>query len=153
MATSGDRRTVSTTSIRRRSFHPTSAGVEHSAQALKCEPVALNAPQRESVETAVRKTCTLRNWHMRAINVRTNHVHVVVAIGTARPEHALNAFKANATKQLRQDGHWPQQQTPWADNGCKRYLWNERSIERAIDYVINGQGDNLPEFDSGDRYR
>lgn len=153
MATSGGRWTVSTTIIRRRSFHPTSAGVDIVRKPSSVEPVSLNAPQRESVETAVRKTCTLRNWHMCAINVRTNHVHVVVAIGTARPEHALNAFKANATKQLRQDGHWPQQQTPWADKGSKRYLWNERSIERAIDYVINGQGDNLPEFDSGDRCR
>ena len=26
-------------------------------------------------------------------------------------------------------------------------LGNERSIERAIDYVTNGQGDDLPEFD------
>jgi xanthine dehydrogenase molybdopterin-binding subunit B len=26
-------------------------------------------------------------------------------------------------------------------------LWNERSIERAIDCVINGQGDDLPDFD------
>ena len=120
---------------------------QHNAQALKCEPVSLNAAQRESVETAIRETCSLRNWLVHAINVRTNHVHVVVATGTARPEHALNAFKANATRQLRHDGHWRQQYTPWADKGSKRYLWNERSIERAIEYVINGQGDKLLEFD------
>ncbi len=118
----------------------------HNAQALKCAPVLLNAAQRESVEAAVRQTCALRNWLMHAINGRTNHVHVVVAIGTARSEHALNAVKANATRQLRQDGQWRQQQSPWADKGSRRHLWNARSIERAIDYVINGQGDKLPEF-------
>jgi REP element-mobilizing transposase RayT len=84
---------------------------------------------------------------LRAINVRTNHVHVVVSIGEKKPELALNAFKANATRQMRQDGCWQHERSPWVDKGSKRNLWNERSIERAIDYVINGQGDELPEFD------
>jgi len=26
-------------------------------------------------------------------------------------------------------------------------LWNERSVARAIDYVLYGQGDELPDFD------
>jgi hypothetical protein len=69
------------------------------------------------------------------------------SIGEAKPERALNAFKANATRQMRQDGCWRRQHSPWADKGSKRYLWNERSLERAIDYVINGQGDELSEFD------
>ena len=37
--------------------------------------------------------------------------------------------------------------SPWADKGSKRKLWNERSVARAIDYVMNGQGDDLPDFD------
>jgi hypothetical protein len=28
-----------------------------------------------------------------------------------------------------------------------RNLWTERSVERAIDYVLFGQGDELPDFD------
>lgn len=120
---------------------------EHNARALKGESVQLNSAQRESVEAAIREACSLRSWLMLAINVRTNHVHVVVTIGVTPPERALNAFKANATRQLRHDGHWDHQHSPWADKGSKRYLWNERSIERAVDYVINGQGDELPEFD------
>jgi hypothetical protein len=35
----------------------------------------------------------------------------------------------------------------WADKGSKRKLWNEQSVARAIDYVLNGQGDELPDFD------
>jgi hypothetical protein len=70
----------------------------------------------------------------------------VVSIGNSKPEHALNAFKANGTRRLRQDGCWQQSHSPWADKGSQRYLWNERSLERAIDYVINGQGDELPDF-------
>jgi hypothetical protein len=37
--------------------------------------------------------------------------------------------------------------SPWADKGSKRKLWNERSVARAIDYVLYGQGDELPDFD------
>ena len=79
--------------------------------------------------------------------MRTNHVHAVVSIGDKKPELALNAFKANATRQMRVDGGWCREESPWVDKGSKRSLWNEQSVERAIDYVVNGQGDELPDFD------
>ena len=59
----------------------------------------------------------------------------------------LNAFKANATRQLREDGLWSYPFSPWADKGSQRKLWNEQSVARAIDYVLYGQGDELPDFD------
>jgi hypothetical protein len=30
---------------------------------------------------------------------------------------------------------------------AKGDCWNEQSVARAIDYVVNGQGDDLPDFD------
>ena len=120
--------------------------LRYNTHKLKGEPVTLDAGQRESVERAVRETCTVRGWLLRALNVRTNHVHAVASIGGARPEGALNAFKANATRQMRQDGRWAHMHSPWADKGSARYLWNERSVERAINYVVNGQGEDLPDF-------
>jgi len=116
---------------------------QHNRRMLKGEPVTLNAAQRETVEMAIRETCGLRHWGLHALNVRTNHVHLVVSIGETKPEHALNAFKANATRQMRQSGCWQPAQSPWADKGSNRYLWNEHSIERAVEYVINGQGHEL----------
>lgn len=35
----------------------------------------------------------------------------------------------------------------WADKGSKRNLWNEESVAKAIDYVLNIQGGDLPDFD------
>ena len=119
----------------------------HNTALLKNDPVTLDAARRASVESASRSTCDIRNWILRAINVRTNHVHAVVSIGAKKPEIALNAFKANSTRQMRQDGCWDSKASPWVDKGSKRYLWTQRSVERAIDYVINGQGDELPDFD------
>ena len=73
-------------------------------------------------------------------------VHTVVT-ASRKPSLVLNAFKANATRDLRERGLWQHGFSPWADKGSKRKLWNERSVARAIDYVLYGQGDDLPEFD------
>lgn len=88
-----------------------------------------------------------RRWQLHVINVRTNHVHVVVSIARLNPARALNAFKAYSTRRMRGDGNWTERHSPWADRGSQRYLWNERSLAQAIDYVRNGQGDELPDFD------
>ena len=114
---------------------------------LKGEPVRLDADRRSSVERAIRETCSIRTWILHAVSVRINHVHPVVSIGLKKPDTALNAFKANATRQMRQDGTRQPQYSPWVDKGSKRNLWNERSVAQAIDYVVNGQGDDLPDFD------
>jgi REP element-mobilizing transposase RayT len=128
-------------------IQPNERWQQHNMGTLKGKLVSLNAAQRALVDKAIRETCAIRHWPLRAINVRTNHVHVVVSIGDKKPELALNAFKSNATRQMRQDRCWGQSHSPWADKGSKRYLWNERSIARATDYVISGQGDELPDFD------
>jgi REP element-mobilizing transposase RayT len=119
----------------------------HNAQVLEGEPVVLNLSQRLSVDAAIRETCDFRKWHLHALNVRTNHVHAVVSIGSLRPKKALSAFKANATRQMRQDGNLQRETSPWAEKGSKRSLWNERSVAQAIEYVLNGQGDDPPDFD------
>jgi REP element-mobilizing transposase RayT len=126
---------------------PNERWLEHNARKIEGAPVVLSAAQREAVEIAILETCEHRGWLLRALNVRTNHVHVVVSIGATNPALALNAFKANATRQMRQNSCWEQQHSPWADKGSQRFLWHERSVERAIDYVINRQGEELPEFD------
>jgi REP element-mobilizing transposase RayT len=119
----------------------------YNEQRLRTQPLILKAKQRRSIEPAIRETCEIRNWCLQAVNVRTNHIHTVVSASHKKPELVLNAFKANATRQLRQDGLWAQPFSPWADGGSKRRLWNEQSVARAIDYVVNGQGDDLPDFD------
>ncbi len=126
---------------------PEEKWIETNTQRPKGEVVALNVSQRDLVEKAIRETCGIRGWNLQAINVRTNHVHAVVSIGAKKPEIALNAFKANATRKMRESGCWQSERSPWADKGSKRYLWNERGITLAVDYVVNGQGDELPDFD------
>jgi REP element-mobilizing transposase RayT len=116
---------------------------------MKRDPVELTAARRTAVETAIRETCDIRGWVLRAINVRTNHVHSVVT-ANRKPELVMNAFKANATTMMIKYSVWQRGLKPWSRHGSTRYLWNEKSVARAIDYVIHGQGDELPNFDEWD---
>jgi REP element-mobilizing transposase RayT len=118
-----------------------------STSRLSHPPVTLDRVRRRSVEMAIRETCIKRHWGLLAVNVRTNHVHVVAAIGGKKPEAALNAFKANATRQMREDGCWKNAHSPWADKGSQRYLWTEKHLSDAVEYVVNGQGDDLRRFE------
>jgi REP element-mobilizing transposase RayT len=125
---------------------PNRAWHKYNDSRLLTDPIALDAARRTSIKSAIEETCTVRGWSLLAINVRTNHVHTVVG-ANRRSDLVLNAFKANATRQLRIDGIWNYPFSPWARKGSKRKLWNERSVARAIDYVLYGQGDDLPDFD------
>ena len=55
-------------------------------------------------------------------------------------------FKANATRTLRENGLLHPDQKVWSRGASTRYLWKQEHVDKAIDYVINGQGDDLPEF-------
>ena len=113
---------------------------------LRAKPFVMTPKERRIVDEAVRETCQFRKWSLLALNVRTNHVHIVVT-ADKKPELVLNAFKANATRKLREEQLWPFPFSPWAKKGSKRRLWNEKSVERAINYTLYGQGEDLPDFD------
>jgi len=103
----------------------------------------LGARRRAVVDEAIRNVCRHRGYRLHAINVRTNHVHTVVS-APGKPEPILSAFKAYATEALRDAGLLPRDVRPWSRHGSTRYLWTPGALEMAIDYVLNGQGDDLP---------
>lgn len=92
---------------------------------LKNPPVKLTSQQRSAVESGIRETCQIRKWDLWAMNVRTNHVHAVVA-ATCKPEIILIAFKANATRKMREAGCWPSSDSPWAEGGSKKICGRKR---------------------------
>jgi hypothetical protein len=66
-----------------------------------------------------------------------------VVAAACKPEPILNAFKAYATRGLRDAGRLPVDVKLWERHGSTRYLWKERNVEKAIEYVLFGQGDDL----------
>ena len=111
----------------------------------KHAPVVLDFRQRATVEEAIREVCEYRKYALHAVNVRTNHVHSVVT-ANQKPEPILDAFKSYSTRALRRDGLSPSVK-PWARHGSTIYLWKERSVARAIEYVMLEQGDERFKLD------
>ena len=109
-------------------------------------PFVLNSTQRRIVEQAIREVCEHRKYQLRAINVRTNHAHSVVS-AMQKPEPILDAFKSYSTRALRRAGLISPSVKPWARHGSTTYLWKERDVAKAIEYVVLGQGDKLFELD------
>ncbi|MFL6282724.1 MAG: transposase [Pyrinomonadaceae bacterium] len=127
------------------SIPPNERWQQHNTESLKHEAVELDAARRNAVAEAIRETCAFRNWLLRAVNVRTNHVHSVVS-AECRPEPLMKALKANATRRMREHGCWGHNHSPWSEGGSRRYLWTERSVELAVEYVVDCQGGPLPDF-------
>ena len=128
---------------------PNSRLEKSDTQQLKHPPSNLDARQRQIVEKAVREVCAYREYTLRAINVRTNHVHTVVTAAQS-PEPVLNEFKSYSTRALRRNGLLSPGVKPWVRHGSTIYLWKERDVAKAIEYVLLGQGNELFRLDDDD---
>ncbi len=93
---------------------------------------------REHVTDAITEVCELRGWYLSAVNVRTNHVHVVVT-ADAPPERVMTALKASATRRLTDAGEIAPKTKIWTRHGSTRYVWDPDDVPKVMDYVLNAQ--------------
>jgi len=114
---------------------------------MKGPPFILNTAQRIAVDREIKDVCDKRNYLLRALNVRTNHAHSVIT-AEVKPELIINAFKANATRALREQKLVSREVQVWSRGKSRRYLWKPRSVRLAIDYTLNQQGENLIDFET-----
>ena len=106
-------------------------------------PVLLDTPEKRlTVTEAIERTCTFRDWRLLAVNVRTNHVHVVL-IAEAPVEKVLADIKAWATRALRERGLVSANEKVWALHGSTRYLTTDAAVELAVNYTLFEQGPGL----------
>ena len=99
--------------------------------------------ERGLVAGTVRGCCEARDWPLVALNVRTNHVHVVVEPAGRSPEEVMSAMKAVATGALRRAGRIEADRKPWGRHGSTRYLFEEEAVPSVVSYVVERQGVNL----------
>jgi alanine--tRNA ligase len=109
---------------------------------LKHQPIVLDDARRAIVDQTIREVCAHRGWTLHALNVRTNHVHVVVSAGV-EPEKLLNDLKSYATRRMVEAGMFPPDTKAWTRHGSTRYLWNADSITAACQYASEAQGADL----------
>lgn len=109
--------------------------------------VRLTPEQRAAVEQTIRKHCQIRHWILHAVNVRSNHVHVVVTCPSggekARDElklwgsRCLSDLAGLTTPVARKAGrrHW------WTEGGECKEIDTPEYLENAVQYVTEMQGD------------
>jgi len=105
----------------------------HSANA-----VTLDHQMRDVVTHKIAEVCEHYDWVLIALNVRSNHVHIVVQ-GDKKPEQMMNAFKSWSTRRLRERGLMRDDVKVWARHGSTRYLFYPREVEYAAWYTNEAQ--------------
>ena len=100
---------------------------------LKHSPVYLSPEQRESIAKSIAGVCKSRNWKLWEVNVRTNHVHVVLS-SDELPKSIFRALKARSTVDLKSCRLFDQAKL-WTRGGSGRYLWKEDAVDAACRYV------------------
>ncbi|MCZ7608150.1 MAG: transposase [Planctomycetota bacterium] len=109
---------------------------------LKHPPVSLDASSRKIVREAIEDYCRFKNWPLLALNVRSNHVHVVIK-AVENSSKMLNAIKARATRMLREAGAFDADRPIWTERGNQGRLLTEKAVNDAINYVLNEQGPEI----------
>lgn len=105
--------------------------------------------QRSVVEKTIKDVCSYKSYYLCAVNARTNHVHIVVSAQTI-PERLINSFKTYITRKLRQQNLIDMKTVVWSRGGSRRYLWKQRHVDLAVDYVLYCQDDVVFNIDEGE---
>lgn len=112
-------------------------------RSMKSPPMIITPAMRPVIEAEIERTCALRGWALWALNVRSNHVHIVLS-ATNPPEAVMREIKAYSTRALRNHRLTSSTATVWAGHGSTRYAWDDAAAEACITYVLDRQGDDLP---------
>ena len=110
---------------------------------MKTPPVVLDEHCRVCVDKTLREVAVHRGWVIHALQVLSNHVHVVVETSEsaekAKPEKIVSDFKAWATRRLREERLFADTVRVWEHHGSTRYLKTEEALASACHYVLHCQ--------------
>jgi REP element-mobilizing transposase RayT len=119
---------------------------------LRNAPQRLDAAMRQVVSQTIREVCAHRHWPLHELNVRSCHVHVILASPDS-PEKTMNDLKGWCTRRLREVKLVPDDVSPWSHHGSTVYLFTEARYRAACRYVRDEQGEDLLTMDEIlDRY-
>ena len=113
---------------------------------MKGEAFSISPAARTVLERTFREVCEFRDWQLMALNIRTEHIHAVVA-ADASPLSVLHTLKAYGTRALRARRIVGADSQVWARHGSTEYAWNEDDVAAVVEYTLNRQGADLPGSD------
>jgi REP element-mobilizing transposase RayT len=114
-----------------------SALESHARNLMPEPPVVLDPLMRQAADAAMRHACIEFGWMIHALEVRSNHVHIVLTANDASPGKAMGSLKVRGTQSLNallpgtNREHW------WTRDGSKRLLTSPAAVQGAIEYVRN----------------
>ncbi len=124
-------------------------GIRHAANEL-VEKIAtsdrkesvflLGVGDRSIVDSTITRHCAIRDWTLHAVNVRSNHVHVVLSSQGYRPETVRDQLKAWSTRKLQPNN--PNRKRFWTEGASCRWINHENDLEAAIIYTVEAQHHN-----------
>jgi REP element-mobilizing transposase RayT len=108
------------------------------------QPVILTKSQRDLIDQVIVKHCEIRGWQLRARNVRTNHVHIVVTAPGVEPKIIREQIKAWGSRRLSEQaglvgGGKDGQRRWWTEGGDIELIWNKEQLQAVIHYVLEMQ--------------
>jgi REP element-mobilizing transposase RayT len=119
---------------------------QRAADLMTGPPFTLGPPDRDIVRDAIVALCKEKSWRLRALHVRTNHIHAVVS-ADRDPGRIMSDFKARASRELNR--LHPNDDPPqrWTRHGSTPHLFDDAAVARAIAYVLDGQGTPMAIYD------
>ncbi|MDQ7014108.1 MAG: transposase [Planctomycetota bacterium] len=102
-------------------------------------PYWLGDAAREVVARAIRAHAKFRGWRILALEVRTNHVHLVIEAHSHSPNQVMAQCKSWATRTLREQDLLGERKRVWTKMGSTRSLWNTNAVRTAVDYTTRMQ--------------
>ena len=108
------------------------------ARSLQKEPpVTLTPSQRALVDGVIRDHARRREWALHAVNVRTNHVHVVLTAASHAPKVAGEQLRGWGTRRLK--AAHPGRENWWTEGGSAQLVFDEDDLAEAVRYVLEAQ--------------
>ncbi|WP_390621322.1 transposase [Maioricimonas rarisocia] len=97
----------------------------------------MSSKDRLVVHATIERHCTIRRWTLHKLNVRSNHVHIVVTAPDCAPAIVRDQLKAWCTRKLK--AIHPRRSHFWTEGASCRWINHEDDLESAIRYVGEAQ--------------
>ncbi len=115
---------------------PDPAREAYARKLMRGKPVRFDRSLRAIVRESLEETARYRGWRVHFLDVRSNHVHIVVSAGETPAGEVMRVLKAYASRKLNRllparVGPW------WTRQGSKRFLFTDEDVAHAVWYVQN----------------
>ena len=125
---------------------PDEASLRVAEKRMTQPAVTFDDVQRALIARVIEDHCRIRGWHIHALNVRSNHIHLVVTADRT-PEEVMNQLKAWCSRKLSDAAGLPDSPSAkkagrrkwFTEHGSTKWINDEEYLENAVRYVVEGQ--------------